>query len=80
MEDSFSLLGRTYLTFGRRDLAERSAREARRLIPDDGRKDDLDLKILFGDLAVASGMPSESFYDDALDSSNGGSEFSEIRA
>jgi tetratricopeptide (TPR) repeat protein len=80
MGDSLSLLARTYLVSGRRDLAERAAREARKLIPDDGRKDDLDLQILIGDLARASGRASLSLYDEAIRTSGRGSEFSEIRA
>lgn len=80
--DCLSLLGRTYLVAGRRSEADQAVKESRRLIPEDGRKDDLDLKILMGDLRAAAGFPNDaiSLYDEVIRQRARGAEFSEICA
>jgi tetratricopeptide (TPR) repeat protein len=61
-DDVVSLLGRTYFVAGQFEKAEQMAHEARKRIKDENSKDQMDLRILFGDLVAERRDPDQAIY------------------
>ena len=66
--DCYSLLGRTYLSAGQVNKADKMIQKAYKLIPEDSGKDYLDLLILSGDVAAHRGDKENAidFYNSGL--------------